>query len=62
LVAKAPEKGHVFLKVDWTNGMTRMSKIYMNEVTEAVHAWKGFTILKSTAREGSIVDGSSILG
>jgi hypothetical protein len=36
--------------------------IYMNEVTEAVHAWKGFTILKSTAREGSIADGSSILG
>jgi hypothetical protein len=26
-VAKAPEKGPVFLKVDWTNGMTRMSKM-----------------------------------
>jgi hypothetical protein len=26
-VAKAPEKGAVFLKVDWTNGRMRMAKM-----------------------------------
>jgi hypothetical protein len=26
-VAKAPEKGLVFLKVDWTNGRMRMAKM-----------------------------------
>jgi hypothetical protein len=26
-VAKAPEKGPVFLKVDWTNGRMRMAKM-----------------------------------
>jgi hypothetical protein len=26
-VAETPKKGPVFLKVDWTNGMTRMSKM-----------------------------------
>ena len=26
-MAETPKKGPVFLKVDWTNGMTRMSKM-----------------------------------